>query len=73
KDAASRIANMQNAAIAARDSDLTHIGINLEDSPELFRDFLRRDNLAENPTQYLATDEVAHSLASTYGYGTWYY
>ena len=72
-DAASRIANMQNAAIAARDSDITHIGINLEDSPELFRDFLRRDNLTENPTQYLVTDEVAHSLASTYGYGTWYY
>ncbi len=72
-DAASRLQNMQNAAAAAKDSDLTHVGINVDDSPEMFRDFLHRDNLSENPTQYLATDEVAHALASTYGYGTWYY
>lgn len=72
-DAASRIENMQQAAIAAKDPEHTHVGINLEDSPEMFRDFLRRDNLSESPTQYLVTDEVAHSLASTYGYGTWYY
>lgn len=72
-DAASRIENMQHASLAAKDPDLTHIGVNLEDSPEMFRDFLHRDRLENNPTQYLATDEVAHALASTYGYGTWYY
>ena len=72
-DAASRIENMQHAALAAKDPNLTHVGINVDDSPEMFRDFLQRDKLSENPTQYLATDEAAHSLASTYGYGTWYY
>lgn len=72
-DAASRIQNMQQATKAAKDPNLTHVGINLEDSPEMFRDFLHRDNLSNNPTQFLVTDEVAHSLASTYGYGTWYY
>lgn len=72
-DAASRLENMKQASLARHDPDLTHIGVNLDDTPELFKDFLRRDNLDDDPNQYLATDEVAHALASTYGYGTWYY
>ena len=72
-DAASRLENIQKAESAAKDPDWTHIGVNIDDSPELFREFLKRDKLDASPTQFLATDEVAHSLESTYGYGTWYY
>lgn len=72
-DAASRIENMKQAALARKDPDLTHIGVNLDDTPDIFKEFLHRDNLADDTNQYLVDDEVAHALASTYGYGTWYY
>lgn len=72
-DAASRLENMQQASLARQDPDWTHIGVNLDETPDLFKDFLRRDNLSDDPNQYLAVDEVAHSLAETYGYGTLYY
>lgn len=72
-NAASRIENMQKAELASKDPDWTHIGVNIKESPELFKEYLHRDRLDRNPTQYLATDEVAHALESTYGYGSWYY
>lgn len=72
-DAGSRIENMKQASLARRDPDLTHIGVNIDDTPDIFKEFLRRDNLDADPNQYLVDDEAAHSLASTYGYGTWYY
>lgn len=72
-DASSRLDNMKNAELASKDPEWTHVGVNIEDTPELFKEYLHRDKLDRNPSQYLATDEVAHALESTYGYGTWYY
>lgn len=72
-NAASRLENMQQAALARADSSMVHIGVNLDDTPDLFADFLMRDNLRDDPNQLLATDEAARALSDTYGYGTMYY
>ena len=72
-DAASRIENIRRSLQAESDSNLTHIGVNIDDSPEIFKNYLKRDNLSDDPNQYLVTDEVADALSATYGYGTLYY
>lgn len=72
-DAASRIENIQQSMLAQNDSNLTHIGVNLDDSPEIFKHYMIRDNLSDTPNQYLVTDEVADALSAAYGYGTLYY
>lgn len=73
EDAASRIENIQKSIEARLDTNQVHIGINMDDTPELYREYLSRDNLTHDPNQYLADDAIAHSLTETYGYGTLYY
>lgn len=71
-DAASRIENITEANRARLSPTHTHIGVNLTDSPELFKAYLERDDLAGEPYQLRATDASARFLRSTYGYRTLY-
>lgn len=71
-DAASRMENIREAARARADTSLTHIGVNLSDSPELFSAYLRRDRLEGDSLQLLATGESARRLSDAYGYRTLY-
>lgn len=73
EDAASRLENIQKTIEARLDTTQVHIGVNLDDEPEVYREYLKRDNLHTDSNQYLADDAVAHSLTETYGYGTLYY
>lgn len=50
-DAASRLENLQRAAEARHDPTLIHIGLNIDDSPEIFRQYLLRDHLQDDPLQ----------------------
>lgn len=70
-DAASRVENLTYAAEARRDSTRrVHIGVNIDDEPQLFKEYLLHDNLSNDANQLLATGDVAARLAETYGYGT---
>lgn len=71
-NAASRLENIKEAARARSNPDLTHIGVNLGDDPELAAAYLRRDSLASDPMQLFATPDAAPGLATTYGYRTLY-
>lgn len=73
EDAESRLENIQKAIEARLDTTQVHIGVNVDDTPEIYREYLLRDNLRNDSNQYLADDAVAHTLAETYGYGTLYY
>lgn len=72
-DAASRLENIQRSIAARADTTVTHIGMNIDDAPAIFREYLRHDNLQADSNQYLAADEAARTLQDTYGYGTLYY
>ncbi len=71
-DAASRMENIREAARARSDSTLTHIGVNVADSRDLFEAFLKRDRLAGDSLQLLAAGEDADRLLDAYGYRTVY-
>lgn len=60
RNAASRLENLQRAAQARRDSSLIHIGLNIDDSPEIYRQYLLRDNLQDDPTQFQPLHASAH-------------
>lgn len=67
-DAASRLENMTYAAQARRDSSIEHIGINLDESPELHLELLKRDRLTDDSLQLHASGDAASRLLSTYGH-----
>lgn len=71
-NAAARMENIKEAARAKADPNLTHIGINVGDSPELAEAYLRRDALAGDSLQLLANPDDADRLAETYGFRTLY-
>ncbi len=71
-DAASRLENIKEAARARLDPGLTHVGVNLGDSPELVSAYLRRDSLGADSMQLHVLPDVAQSLLSTYGLRTLY-
>ncbi len=70
-DAASRLENIKETARAKTDPNLTHIGVNVGDQQELAMAYLRRDALASDSLQIIATPEAATSLQK-YGLGTFY-
>lgn len=70
--AASRLENIKEALRARNDPDLTHIGVNLGDDPDLAAAYLRRDALDGDSLQLFALPGNAPSLASTYGLRTLY-
>lgn len=72
-DAGSRLENIQKSIEARADSGMVHIGMNIDDAPALFREYLRHDNLHADTNQYLADEAAARTLQDTYGYGTMYY
>lgn len=71
-NAASRMENIKETARAKADPNLTHIGINVGDNPDLAEAYLRRDALAGDSLQLFATPDQAEHLAKTYGFRTLY-
>lgn len=55
EDAASRVENIKEALRARKDPGLTHIGVNIGDSPEIAAAYLKRDALADDTLQLLGT------------------
>lgn len=70
-DAASRLENIKETARAKSDPNLTHIGVNIGDSPDLAQAYLRRDALDSDTLQLIASPEATSSLRK-YGLGTIY-
>ena len=70
-DAASRLENIKETARAKADPNLTHIGVNVGDRPDLAMAYLRRDALASDSLQLIAAPEAAQGLRK-YGLGTLY-
>lgn len=71
-DAESRMQNIYEANRARFDPTLTHIGVNLSDSDDVFHAYLKRDNIANEKYQLRATPEMGRQLLDTYGYSTLY-
>ena len=69
-NAASRAANALRAAEARRDSTLTHIGVNVDPSEEIYREILRRDRLDGDSLQLHIRGREAARLLATMGYTT---
>lgn len=69
-DAASRAANAELAAKARRDPSLTHIGVNVDESPAMFHEILRRDKLDGDSLQLHVSGDEASRLLSSVGYTT---
>lgn len=72
-NAASRMENIKNATEAKTDPNREHIGVNIDDAPDLFQAYLLRDHLENDSLQLRADGSVARNLAETYGYTTVYY
>lgn len=70
EDAESRLENIRRASLARNNPDLTHIGVNLTDSEDIFNAYLLRDNLAGDSLQLHASGAAANNLMNTYGYRT---
>lgn len=70
-DAASRLENIKEAARAKADPNLTHIGVNVGDNPDLAQAYLRRDALSSDSLQLIAAPQAAPELRK-YGLGTLY-
>lgn len=70
-DAASRLENIKETARAKADPNLTHIGVNVGDNPDLAQAYLRRDALAFDSLQLIAVPEATPGLRK-YGLGTLY-
>ncbi|MDE6118593.1 MAG: hypothetical protein K2F82_01875 [Muribaculaceae bacterium] len=67
-DAASRVANAMMAAKARRDPGLTHIGVNVDESPAMFHEILRRDRLDSDSLQlHVSPDEAARLISGMGG------
>lgn len=71
-DAVSRMENIREAHRAKHDPTLTHIGVNLSDSRDIFNAYLRRDRLTDDPLQLRVSGDNARTLLDTYGYRTLY-
>lgn len=69
-DAASRIENIKESMRAKNDPNLTHIGVNVDNRPELAAAYLRRDNLDGDTLQIFALPETG--LREEYGLRTLY-
>lgn len=69
-DAASRVENIKEALRAKNDPNLTHIGVNVGDNPELAAAYLRRDDLAGDTLQVLALP--GSGFREAYGLKTFY-
>ncbi len=69
-NAASRLANAEMAMMARRDPGLTHVGINVDRSPAMFREILRRDRLDSDSLQLHVSGTEASKLMSAIGYST---
>lgn len=72
-DAASRLENIKLAAQAKDDPEKQHIGVNIDDEPDLYRAYLLRDKLHNDTLQLRVDSNIAKDLAAAYGYGTFYY
>lgn len=71
-NAASRLENIKEALRAKNDPNLTHIGVNIGDDPDIAAAYLRRDALDGDSLQLFALPDAAPALASTYGLRTLY-
>lgn len=70
-NAASRAANAFMAAEARRNPRLTHIGVNVDESPAMFHEILRRDRLDGDSLQlHVPADEAARLLSGFGSYRT---
>lgn len=69
-DAASRAANAFMAMKARSDAGLTHVGVNVDESPEMFREILRRDRLTDDSLQLHLSGAEASRLRASMGYTT---
>lgn len=72
-DAASRLENVKHAMEARTNPDRKHIGINLDDTPAIYRAYLLRDRLHQDSLQFRAKDEMVRDLVDTFGHNTVYY
>lgn len=66
-DAVSRLSNIYYSAIARRSPDIVHVGVNFDESAEMFREILRRDDLGDEPLQYHVTGRDAADMIRKYG------
>ena len=66
-DARSRLANIENSAIADQHASLEHVGVNFDNSRSMFKEILKRDHLTESPLQLHVDGESASRLISSYG------
>ncbi|MDE7407504.1 MAG: hypothetical protein K2M76_03700 [Muribaculaceae bacterium] len=71
-DAASRLRNVYYSAMARHNPDLWHVGINMGDKPEMYREFLRLDRLDGDSLQFHVGKDVASRLTGRYGLTTCY-
>lgn len=69
-NAASRLENIKYAAEAQANPKRKHIGVNIDDEPELYKAYLLRDHLNEDSLQIRVEGEIAKNLAHAYGYTT---
>ncbi len=70
ENAASRAANAAMAAKARMDPGLVHVGVNVDESPAMFREILRRDNIENDSLQLHVSGDEAARLLSKMGYTT---
>lgn len=66
-DAESRLKNMYYAAMARHNPDLWHVGINMNDTPEMYREILRLDHLDGDSLQFHMGGDAAARMAGRYG------
>ncbi|MDE6307019.1 MAG: thioredoxin family protein [Muribaculaceae bacterium] len=66
-DAKSRLSNIMYSSLASRNTGLEHIGVNFDSSPSMFKEILKRDNLAGSPLQVRVDGISADRLISRYG------
>lgn len=71
-NAESRLNNARNAARARTDKNFTHVGINVDDDKELYLEFLKRDQLADDSLQFHASGSDAEKLMAQLGLSTVY-
>lgn len=66
-DATSRLSNMYYSSLARKHEDMVHVGVNFDSSPQLFREILRRDNLAGDSLQFHVSGDDAAKMINRYG------
>lgn len=66
-DAVSRLSNIYYSAIARKDPRIVHVGVNFDESDEMFREILRRDHLGDEPMQYHVGGKDAADMIRRYG------